>query len=137
MTLTLVLKNGITPRNTIMKYESSITYHSKAMANVNVLVTNKRTDGPDGHADRQTNGRTKNYMPPIYRCGGIILQFFHKVTKFRIYRQVTVIYSIHRKCLFETKGQMIVSQYVPVINNLSDNTHLTLKVIANDKLNIT
>ena len=42
-----------------MKYESLITYHSKDMANVKVF------------ADRQTDGQTKNYMPPIFRYGGI------------------------------------------------------------------
>jgi hypothetical protein len=42
-----------------MKYESSITYHSKDMANVKVF------------ADRQTDRQTKNYMPPIFRYGGI------------------------------------------------------------------
>jgi hypothetical protein len=38
-----------------MKYESPMTYHSKDMANVKVF------------ADRQA----KNYMPPIFRYGGI------------------------------------------------------------------
>jgi hypothetical protein len=38
-----------------MKYESPITYHSKDMANVKVF------------ADRQA----KNYMPSIFRYGGI------------------------------------------------------------------
>jgi hypothetical protein len=43
-----------------MKYESPITYHSKDMANVKVF------------ADRQTkHGQAKNYMPPIFRYGGI------------------------------------------------------------------
>jgi hypothetical protein len=42
-----------------MKYESPITYHSKDMANVKVFV------------DRKTDGQAKNYMPPIFRYGGI------------------------------------------------------------------
>jgi hypothetical protein len=42
-----------------MKYESSITYHSKDMANVKVF------------ADRQTDEQAKNYMHPIFRYGGI------------------------------------------------------------------
>jgi hypothetical protein len=42
-----------------MKYESPITCHSKDMANVKVF------------ADRQTDGQAKNYMPPIFRYGGI------------------------------------------------------------------
>ena len=46
-----------------MKYESSITYHSKAMANVKVFA--------DKHTDRLTNGHTKDYVPYIYRCGCI------------------------------------------------------------------
>ena len=69
--------------------------------------------------------------------GGIKLQFLNKVTKFRNCRKVTVIYFIHTKCLFKTKGQMTVSQNLPVVNILSDNKHLTLKVIADDKINIT
>jgi hypothetical protein len=43
-----------------MKYESSITYHLKDRANVNVF------------ADRQTNRQqAKNYMPLIFRYAGI------------------------------------------------------------------
>ena len=34
MTLTLVPKKGLTTRHTHVKYESSITYHSKLMANL-------------------------------------------------------------------------------------------------------
>ena len=45
MTLTLVLKKGFYPRNIYVKYESSITYHSKAMANVKVFV-DRQTDRP-------------------------------------------------------------------------------------------
>ena len=33
------------------------------MANVKLFT--------DNQMDAQTNGRAKNYMPPIYRCGGI------------------------------------------------------------------
>jgi hypothetical protein len=46
-----------------MKYENRITYHSKDMANVKVFV--------DRQTDRQTDGQAKNYMPPIFRYGGI------------------------------------------------------------------
>ena len=49
-----------------MKCESSITYCSKAMANVKVSA--------DKQSDRWTDGQTegpKKYMPPIYQCGGI------------------------------------------------------------------
>jgi hypothetical protein len=53
-------KKGLAIRNTHMKYESSITCHSKDMANVVVF------------ADRQTDGHAKNYMPPIFRYRGII-----------------------------------------------------------------
>ena len=42
MTLTLVLKKGIYPKEHV-KYDSSITCHLKAIANVKVLQTNKRT----------------------------------------------------------------------------------------------
>jgi hypothetical protein len=46
---------GLVIRNTHMKYESCITYHSKDMANVKVF------------ADRQTNRRTgqKLYAPNL------------------------------------------------------------------------
>ena len=45
-----------------MKYESPITKHSKAMASVKGFADKQR--------DRRTNRQAKNYMPPIYRCGG-------------------------------------------------------------------
>jgi hypothetical protein len=47
-----------------MKYESPITYHSKDMANVKVFA--------DRQTERQTDRQAKNYMPPIFRYGGII-----------------------------------------------------------------
>jgi hypothetical protein len=47
-----------------MKYESLITYHSKDMANVKVSA--------DRQMDKQTDGQAKNYMPTIFRYGGII-----------------------------------------------------------------
>ena len=44
MTVTLVLQKGFTLKNIYVKYESSITYHSKAMASVKkFLWTNKWT----------------------------------------------------------------------------------------------
>jgi hypothetical protein len=46
-----------------MKYESLITCHSKDMANVKVFA--------DRQTDKQTDGQAKNYMPPIFRYGGI------------------------------------------------------------------
>ena len=49
-----------------VKYDSSITYHSKAMATVEVLC--RQTNGV---TERWTNRQVKNYMPQIYRCGGI------------------------------------------------------------------
>ena len=45
-----------------VKYESSITYHSKAMANIKVFA--------DKEMDRRTNTQAKNYMPMTYRCRG-------------------------------------------------------------------
>jgi hypothetical protein len=42
---------GLVIRNTHMKYESPVTYHSKDMANVKVF------------ADKQTDGQAKNYSP--------------------------------------------------------------------------
>ena len=48
MTLTLVLKKGFNPRNIVhvyVKYESFITDHSKAIANVKVF-TDQQTDRP-------------------------------------------------------------------------------------------
>jgi hypothetical protein len=50
---------GLVIRNTYIKYESPINYHSKDMANVKVF------------ADRQTDEQAKNYMPPIIRYGDI------------------------------------------------------------------
>ena len=41
-----------------MKYEGPKSYQSDNMANIKVL------------ADKQTDGRAQNYVPPIYRCGG-------------------------------------------------------------------
>ena len=43
MTLTLVLKKGFNPRNIYVKYEKSISDHSKSMAHVNVFA-DKQTD---------------------------------------------------------------------------------------------
>ena len=55
MTLTLVLKKGFYPKEYIyyVKYKSSMTYHSKAMANVEVS-THKQMNKIKG----QTNGQT-------------------------------------------------------------------------------
>jgi hypothetical protein len=47
-----------------MKYESPVIYHSKDMANVKVFA--------DRHTDRLTDGQAKNYMPPIFRYGGLL-----------------------------------------------------------------
>jgi hypothetical protein len=53
--------HGLVIRNTHMKYESHITYHSKDMANGKVFK------------DKKTDRHAKNYMymPPIFRYGGI------------------------------------------------------------------
>ena len=51
MTLTLILKKGLYPKDIYVKYESSITYHSKAVANVKVFA-DKQTDS------KQMNKRT-------------------------------------------------------------------------------
>ena len=48
-------KKAFTPRNIYMKYESSITYHSKTMANVKLFV------------DRQTG--QKLYAPDLSMLG--------------------------------------------------------------------
>ena len=53
------------------KYKSSITYHSKVMANIKVFADKQTDKRTDGRKNRWTNGWTKNYMPSIYRCGGI------------------------------------------------------------------
>jgi hypothetical protein len=47
-------QKGPVIRNTHMKYESPITYHSKDMANAKVS------------ADRQKNRQAKNYMPQSF-----------------------------------------------------------------------
>ena len=44
---------------------SSNSYQSKDMANVKKIFADKQMD-------KRTNGWAKNYMPPIYPCGGII-----------------------------------------------------------------
>jgi hypothetical protein len=49
------------------KYESPITYHSKDMTNVKVF-TDTQTDK---QIERQTDSQAKNYMPLIFRYGGI------------------------------------------------------------------
>ena len=54
MTLTLVLKKGFTPSNIYVKYESSITNHSKSMANIKQM-------------DRQTG--QKLYVPDLSVIG--------------------------------------------------------------------
>ena len=45
MTLTFIQRKGLTSRNTNVKYENSITYHSKGMGNVTVFFgqTDKET----------------------------------------------------------------------------------------------
>jgi hypothetical protein len=58
-------------RNTHMKYENPITFHSKDMANVKVTCHSKDMANVKVFADRQTDGQVKNYMLPIFRYGGI------------------------------------------------------------------
>ena len=48
------------------KYESSITYHLKAMAKLQVIADKQ---------ERQTNGQDKSYMPLIYGGGGIKIDY--------------------------------------------------------------
>ena len=55
-----------TKERVLYDYESSITYHSKAMANVKSFCGQINRQ-----MDRRTNRRAKSNMPPIYRCGGI------------------------------------------------------------------
>ena len=59
-----------TPRNTNVKYESSITYHSKAMANIKRFC-NKQTDRRTGRTCGQTDKRTdqKLYAPDLSMRG--------------------------------------------------------------------
>ena len=47
-----------------MKYDSSITYYSKAMANVIVFA-----DKQKGQKDRRSNGWAKIYVPMIIDAG--------------------------------------------------------------------
>ena len=49
-----------------MRYESPITQHSKAMANVQVFGYKQMEK--DKWTDGRTNRQAKNYMPLIYRC---------------------------------------------------------------------
>ena len=53
MTLILVPKEGLTTRNNCLKYESSITYHSKVTANVKVLC--RRPDKQTNQTERGKN----------------------------------------------------------------------------------
>ena len=78
MDLTLIFQKCLTTRNTHVKYDSFITYHSKVMANV-VLFAHRRTKSlkdkqTNGHTDKQTNREDKNYPPSIDAVGvGIII----------------------------------------------------------------
>ena len=54
-----ITKKGLATRYTQVKYEGPNSCQSKDMAHVKVL------------ADKQTDEQAKNYMPQIYRCGGI------------------------------------------------------------------
>ena len=54
MTLTLVLKKAFYPKEyniNYVKYESSITYHSKAMADVKVFADKQMDKWKDGQMD--------------------------------------------------------------------------------------
>ena len=54
--LSFSTKEGLLPRGIYyVKYESSFTYHSKVMANVKILQTNKQNG--------RTNRQAKTYMP--------------------------------------------------------------------------
>ena len=64
-------KGRVLPQGIYMKYESSITYHSKAMAKVKVFADKQTNKQTNGQTDRGTNGQANTYMPPIYRCRGI------------------------------------------------------------------
>ena len=57
MTLTWYLRKGLTTRNIYEKYESSITYYSKAMANVKVF------------ADKQMDNWTSQKLYAPYLTG--------------------------------------------------------------------
>ena len=59
----------------------AVTYHSKAMANVKDF------------ADKQTNGQAKNYMLPIYGCGGIKMVLKNYVYEGKHYRILNDTYS--------------------------------------------
>ena len=43
---------GLNPRMYYVKYESSITYHSRAMANVNVFADKRSDERTDGQTDK-------------------------------------------------------------------------------------
>jgi hypothetical protein len=45
------------------------------MANVKVFADRQT----DRQTDKQTDGQAKNYMPPIYRYGGIKIPFVVKI----------------------------------------------------------
>ena len=72
MTLTPKRKRSDHKEYTQMKYESSITYHSKVMANVSVFC---RQTG------RQTNNRARTICPP---CIDYIKTFWYPITRRQI-----------------------------------------------------
>ena len=64
MTLNLVA----TERACHKVYSGEISLTNKKIGQCKSLWTNKQTHG---QMNQCTNGWAKNYMPPIYRCGGI------------------------------------------------------------------
>ena len=85
MALTLAAQKNLTTRNTHVKYESSMTNHSKVMANVK---------GFCGKTDRQMDRQGKNYRSQIYQCRGIKGISNHRVGKGENAGNLTYVHNI-------------------------------------------
>ena len=111
--LDFVTKKGFTPRNTYVKYERSITYHSKAMANVKVFC--RQTNG---QTDRQ-NKRTgqKLYAPNLVMLGHKnvmrVLKNFRLSMTFTLSQTILGFYDPGQRGLYKCcgKGENADNQY--------------------------
>ena len=80
MTLTLVLKKGFPPMNIYGKYESSITYHSKAMAICKSFWG--QTNGLDKQTDRQKTICPQSNEAGIKICKTRLRMFFRMLGEY-------------------------------------------------------
>ena len=64
--LDLGIEVKVLPQNKPVKYESTLTSHTKVIANVTIFCRQTYTCRK---TDNLTDRQDKGYMPPIYRCG--------------------------------------------------------------------